>query len=51
MAGRTGTVWFGNRLVGRLREDSGRNMLFCKPVMGINKASGCASHVMTGPET
>ena len=28
MADRTGTVWFGNRLVGRLREDSGRNMLF-----------------------
>ena len=28
MARRTGTVWFGNRLVGRIREDEGRNILF-----------------------
>lgn len=28
MTGRTATVWFGNRIVGRLREDSGRNILF-----------------------
>ena len=32
MAGRTGTVWFGNRLVGRLREDEGRNILFAYDV-------------------
>ena len=28
MAGRTGAVWFGDRLVGHLREDEGRNILF-----------------------
>ena len=28
MARRTGTVWFGNRLVGHLREDEGGNILF-----------------------
>ena len=28
MAGKTGNVWFGNRLVGRIREDDGRNVRF-----------------------
>ena len=28
MARRAGTVWFGDRLVGRIREDEGRNILF-----------------------